>query len=56
MNDFEDLKVIWVCERCNDISIFYEDWKTHCEITGHTDMSVYDLETGKLLKRPGDDN
>ena len=46
-----DLKVVWICDRCRDIFLFQNDCERHCQKTGHSRLSAFDLDTGQLLKR-----
>jgi hypothetical protein len=49
----DDLKVVWICDNCKILLIFYDDCKVHCQKTGHVHLTAYDIETGKMLKNKG---
>jgi hypothetical protein len=45
----DDLNFLWTCHECKSSFIFQSDVDDHKENTGHSELSKFDLLSGKLL-------
>ncbi len=49
----DDLKMMWVCNKCRSRFVFHSDVDEHRKKTEHLTIEKYDLKSGKLVDSLG---